>query len=199
MHMYSIKPFCLLIFYMCVFPQVQDVFKDDRNRCCQHGGQAVLQRGANQVFRAQERKGVQEVLVVGQVPQVQAPEAGLPQGQPLLLKGNPVDAPYDIFFHFLELNQIWRFWGCWNFLEIKGVNLGLSRVLGWECACASSGGERVAAVLPPFQVGHWTCRFIYFWAVMIFCRVWSRLLFAPWTTTRLLFLVVERDHKILCN
>lgn len=103
------------------------------------------------------------------------------------------------FFHFLEINQIWRFWGCWIFSKIRGGNLGASRVLGWECACASSGGGRVAAVLPPFQVGHWTCRFIYFWAVMIFCRVWSRLLFAPWTTTRLLFLVVERDHKILCN
>jgi hypothetical protein len=61
------------------------VFEDDRNRCCQHGGQVVLQRGANQVFRAQEREGVQEVLLVGQVPQVQAPKAGLPQGQPLLL------------------------------------------------------------------------------------------------------------------
>lgn len=61
------------------------MFEDDRNRCCQHGGQVVFQRCANQVFRAQEREGVQEVLLVGQVPQVQAPEAGLPQGQPLLL------------------------------------------------------------------------------------------------------------------
>jgi hypothetical protein len=93
------------LFYVC--PQVQDVSEDDRNRRCQHGGQVVLQRGANQVFRAQEREGVQEVLVVGQVPQVQAPEAGLPQGQPLLLSWHRFDAaPFALCFSVFARTRI---------------------------------------------------------------------------------------------
>jgi hypothetical protein len=49
--------------------QVSVVFENDRHRICEPDRQAVLQRGADQVFRTETRAGVHEKDVVGQVPQ----------------------------------------------------------------------------------------------------------------------------------
>lgn len=47
--------------------------------------QTVLQRGADEVFRAEARAGVHQEDVVGQVPQTRTPEESLHQGQHLVL------------------------------------------------------------------------------------------------------------------
>jgi len=57
-----------------------------RHRVRKLDRQAVLQRGADQVFRAEARAGVHEEDVVGQVPQTRTQEEGLHQGQPHVLK-----------------------------------------------------------------------------------------------------------------
>jgi len=45
------------------------VFENDRYRIREPDRQAVLQRGADQMFRTETRTGVHEKNVVGQVPQ----------------------------------------------------------------------------------------------------------------------------------
>lgn len=49
--------------------QVSVVFENDRYRIREPDRQAVLQRGADQMFRTETRAGVHEKNVVGQVPQ----------------------------------------------------------------------------------------------------------------------------------
>ena len=161
------------IFDVC--PQVQDVFEDDRNRSCQHGGQVVLQRGANQVFRAQEREGVQEVLLVGQVPQVQAPEAGLPQGQPLLLSWlAPLPlrralCPLSVYTYGIEFDHFeGAVYKKSKFSQIQGLKFGGRGHQGcWgESARAHQaveGGEREWLQCCHLSKSDTeTCRFIYF-------------------------------------
>jgi hypothetical protein len=65
--------------------QVSIVFESDRHRIRELDRQAVLQRGADQVFRAEERAGVYEKDMVGQVSQARAQEEGLHQEQPIVL------------------------------------------------------------------------------------------------------------------
>lgn len=49
--------------------QVSVVFENDRYRICEPDWQAVLQRGADQVFRTKTSACVHEKDMVGQVPQ----------------------------------------------------------------------------------------------------------------------------------
>lgn len=69
---------------VCVF-QVSVVSENGRHRVREPDRQAVLQRGADQVFRAEARAGVHEEDVVGKVPQARTQEEGLHQGQPHVL------------------------------------------------------------------------------------------------------------------
>lgn len=65
--------------------QVSVVFEKDRYRIREPDRQAVLQRGADQVFRTEARAGVHEKDVVGQVPQARKHEESLHQEQSYLL------------------------------------------------------------------------------------------------------------------
>lgn len=49
--------------------QISVVFENDRYWISEPDRQAVLQRGADQMFRTETRAGVHEKNVVGQVPQ----------------------------------------------------------------------------------------------------------------------------------
>lgn len=56
------------------------MFENGWHRLGEPDRQAVLQRGADKVFRAEARAGVHEENVVGQVSQTRAPEKGLRPG-----------------------------------------------------------------------------------------------------------------------
>lgn len=70
---------------MNIILQVSVVFENDRHRIRELDRQAVLQRGADQVFRAEERAGVHEKDMVGQVPQARTQEESLHQEQSIVL------------------------------------------------------------------------------------------------------------------
>lgn len=53
------------------------MFENGWNRLGEPDRQAVLQRGADQVFCAEARAGVHEENVVGQMSQTRAPKKGL--------------------------------------------------------------------------------------------------------------------------
>lgn len=65
--------------------QVSVVFENDRHRIRELDRQAILQRSADQVFCAEERAGVHEKNMVGQMPQARAQEESLHQEQPIVL------------------------------------------------------------------------------------------------------------------
>lgn len=65
--------------------QIPVVFEIGRFRIGELDWQAVLQRGADQVFRLETRAGVHEKDVVGKMPQTRTPEESLHQEQPYVL------------------------------------------------------------------------------------------------------------------
>lgn len=65
--------------------QVPRVLEVGEHRRRQHGRPPVLQRGADQVLRAEARQGVPAPQLVGQVPEGGLRQAGAPPRQPGLL------------------------------------------------------------------------------------------------------------------